>query len=223
MSEAPPPPPPPPEDGTYGADGALTPAERRQPLDLGEVMGEAWKLLIEDLGPYVVATLVYSAIVFVTCGLGVLVSGPLFGGLAVMSLMALRGERPTFDDVFAGFRFFGPLFLLSLVAFAGIFVGLLFCFLPGVYLAIAWVFAPFLVIDRRMDFLDAMALSMRTVNAHFVPVAVLTLVLGAINVLGSSVVLGFVLTQPLCTLAVAVAYRRLFGLSERTGDLTTTG
>lgn len=208
----PPPPPPPPPEGA--GEAALTPAlASRSPLDLGDILGEAWQLLTKDLAPYVVATLVYAAIVFVTCGLGILLSGPLFGGLAVMALMTLKGQQPTFDEVFSGFRLFGPLFLLSLVAFVGICVGLLLCFLPGIYLAIAWLFAPFLVIDRRMDFFDAMALSMRTVNDHFLPIALLALVLAVINFLGTTVVLGFVLTQPFCTVAVAVAYRRLFGLT----------
>lgn len=179
-------------------------------LDLGAILGEAWRLMMRDLGPYVVATLVYCAIIFVTCGLGLLVGGPLFGGLVVMALRSIRGETPTFDDVFAGFQHFGSLLLLFLVSTALVLGGLLLCVLPGLYLGIAWSFAPFLVVDRRMDFWDAMSLSMRTVNAHFVPVAVLMAVLSIINLAGGSVVLGFVLTQPLMILAAGVAYRRMF-------------
>ncbi len=183
------------------------------PLDVGAILTEAWELLMRDLGLYVAATLVYGAIFLVTCGLGFVLAGPLFGGLSIIAFKRMKGEVTTFDDTFAGFRLFGPLFLLSIVGAVLICAGLMLCLLPGMYLFVAWIFAPFLIVDQRLDFWDAMGRSMRTVNEHLASVLLVVLVVCVINTIGGLVVLGFLITQPLMITALAVTYRRLYGLS----------
>lgn len=189
----------------------------RRSLDVGAILTEAWSLLMRDLGLYVAATLVHTAIVLVTCGLGIVFAGPLFGGLIVIAFKGMKDKETTFDDTFAGFRFFGSLLLLSLVAMVLIFLGLLLCVLPGLYLFVAWIFAPFLIVDRDVDFWDAMGQSMRVVNENLGSVLLVVLVACVINALGGLVVLGFLVTQPLMITALAATYRRLFGLSQGAG------
>jgi hypothetical protein len=180
-------------------------------LDIGTILSEAWKLMMRDIGLYIAAMASYLAIVLFTCGLGFLVYGPLWAGLMVMGFKALKNEQVAFADAFAGFKIFMPLFLLSIVVFVLVSVGFMLCILPGVYLALAWSFAMPLVIDRKMDFWPAMQLSLQTFNANLGALLVLFVLLYLINALGSSIPLGVLVAQPLCSLSVVVAYTRLFG------------
>jgi hypothetical protein len=52
-------------------------------------------------------------------------------------------------------------------------IGIFFCFVPYVYLTVAWVFAIPLVIDKRLEFWPAMELSRRRVNRVFVQMLLL--------------------------------------------------
>ena len=92
------------------------------------------------------------------------VTSPLLMGNFIVSAKLLQGQTPEFRDFFAGFQYFLPLLLLSLVAGLFIGIGTLLLIIPGVYLAVAYMFASYLVVDRRLDFWPAMELSRRTVT-----------------------------------------------------------
>jgi uncharacterized membrane protein len=181
-------------------------------LDIGEVLSETWSILMKDVGLYIGATLVYVAIIVLTCGLGALVWAPLFAGMVIMAMKSMKGEKPSFDDAFAGFKMFAPLLLLSLVTLIGTTIGFVLCILPGLYLSVAWCFGLPLVIDRKMDFWEALQLSMQTVNQNFFPIFLVVLVLAIINSLGGTVVLGFLITQPMFIIGLTVTYSKVFGL-----------
>lgn len=208
---APPPPPPGYTPRPPGYAPPPAPGAGSGNLDLGQVLNEAWELFTRDATAYVVATLIHLAIIIVTCGLGILVFGPLIAGLVIMGFKARKGEPISYNDALAGFKVFGPTFVVSLIMGIGVLLGMVLCVLPGIYLAIAWAFALPLVIDKKMEAWPAMQLSMQKVNENFVPVLIVVLVLGVINSLGSSVVLGLLVTQPLYVLGVNVAYEKLFG------------
>lgn len=91
--------------------------------------------------------------------------GALYGGLYLVFLRLIRGQSPGVGDVFSGF---GPgasqLMLAGMVTSALTWIGFFFCFLPWVYLTVAWMFAVPLAADRGMEFWPAMRQSLRTVN-----------------------------------------------------------
>lgn len=195
------PPPPPPAYAPAGSGN----------LDLGQVLSEAWELFTRDATAYVIAALIHLAIIIVTCGLGVLVYGPLIAGMVIMGFKARKGQAITYNDALAGFKIFGPTFVVSILIGIGVLLGSILCVLPGIYLLIAWAFALPLVVDKKMDAWQAMQTSMNKVNENFVPVMIVVLVLVVIYSLGWSVAIGMLITQPLCVLGVNVAYEKLFG------------
>ena len=77
----------------------------------------------------------------------IVLSGDPFGGL--FTLFFQKGVRPEFATVA------GPLALLPVLA------------LPFLYLTVAWVFAPLLVIDRGLRPLEALELSRRLASKHW--------------------------------------------------------
>ena len=143
------------------------------------------------------------------------VSAPLFMGNFIVSAKLLHGQNPEFRDFFEGFQYFLPLLLLSLVAGLFIGIGTILLIVPGVYLAVAYLFASYLVVDRRLDFWPAMELSRRTVNPRWFGYFAFMLLLALLNLAGALLLgLGLLVTIPLSFCTVTAAYADLFGFQS---------
>jgi uncharacterized membrane protein len=144
------------------------------------------------------------------------VTSPLFMGNFIVSAKLLQGQTPEFRDFFAGFQYFLPLLLLSLVAGLFIGIGTLLLIIPGIYLAVAYFFASYLVVDRRQDFWPAMELSRRTINPRWFGFFAFMLLLVLLNLAGAIALgVGLLVTIPLSFCAVTVAYAEIFGLETK--------
>jgi len=115
------------------------------------------------------------------------VGGPLLGGLCLYYLKKIRGEQSNIETAFSGFRVaFVQLFLANLAIWVLMIIGFLCLILPGLYLAVSWMFALILVIDKRLDFWPAMELSRKIITKHWWKFFGFWLVLLLMNVVGSS-------------------------------------
>jgi uncharacterized membrane protein len=93
-------------------------------------------------------------------------------------------------------------------------LGTLFALVPGIYLAMAGVYAPLLVVDRGTGAWEAYKTSMRAVNAQLGAHLVLLVVLGLLNFVGLLPLgFGLLMTLPLTIVAVGLAYGRIFGFA----------
>jgi uncharacterized membrane protein len=141
-----------------------------------------------------------------------IISGALFGGLYLLFLKLIRGQRGDFSDAFSGFSdHFLHLFLAGLVGTALESIGFLLCILPGIYLIVAWMFALPLVIDKRLDFWPAMEISRRVIQQNwlcFFGLGLLCVLAYIVGVL--CCIVGVVVAAPLAIGAVAYAYEDLF-------------
>jgi hypothetical protein len=92
--------------------------------------------------------------------------GVLYGGLYLVFLKRIRGERAEIGDVFYGFKQdFAQLMLAGFLTALLTKLGLVCCLvLPGIYLFIAWTFSVALVADKRLEFWSAMELSRKAVT-----------------------------------------------------------
>ena len=90
----------------------------------------------------------------------VLVSGPVSYGIYWVFLKAVRNEDFEIKDMFAAF---GPdywnVLVTNLLLAVIVALGVVFFIIPGIYLACKLAFVPYLVMDRRMKFSDAMSAS----------------------------------------------------------------
>ena len=83
--------------------------------------------------------------------------------------------------------------------------------MPGIYLAVSWIFALPLVIDKGMDFWDAMELSRRVVTRHWWRMLGFLIVLGLVAVVGVlACVIGLFVTVTLAQIALMCAYEEIF-------------
>ncbi|MEO5803750.1 MAG: GYF domain-containing protein [Verrucomicrobiota bacterium] len=183
-------------------------------LDIGRCLERAWTLLKADFWPIIGV----SALLLLVIGasnaayIGLVLNGPLLGGLYWYYFKKIRGERAEVSDAFAGFTLaFLQLFLGSLVSSLLMGVGFIFCILPGIYLAIAWQFTLPLVIDKRIDFWPAMELSRKVISKHWWSFLGFAIVMGLVNVIGVlACCVGVFVTAPLTMIALLYAYEDIF-------------
>jgi len=180
-------------------------------VNIGDWIGRGWQLLTSNFWLFVGATFVAGLIAGMGI-IGLVLGGPMIGGLYAMFLKKKRGQPVTFGDVFVGFNTFVPLMLARILM--GVFgvLGLLFCLLPGIYLLVAWHFTLVLVIDKKLDFWPAMELSRKMVNKHWWGIFGFLIVCALINLGGLLVCcVGILVTAPIAYAASIYAYEDIFG------------
>jgi GYF domain 2 len=195
---------------------------RAPKLLIGDMIGRGWDLLKANFWPLVGVTLV-TYLVSVVVGaiplVGLLLWGVFVGGLYNYYLKRLRGQPAALGDAFGGFTLaFVPLMLAGLVSWLLTVVGFICLVIPGIYLAVAWVFTMPLVIDRKLEFWTAMEVSRRVVTAQWWRIfglLILAWLIAVLGLLGCGI--GFFVTLPIAIGAVASAYDTLCNPPPKAG------
>jgi len=144
---------------------------------------------------------------FVLIVAAVIVAVPLYAGLFRMVIRRVREGRPAeIGDVLSCFDQLGRLVWAALVL--GVIIGLaMIVIIPGVYLAVIWVYVIPLIVDRRMGLGEAMSASKRLVDTQgFWNTFVALLVLGVIAAVASFVPFSQVVVYPWLIAAVLAMY-----------------
>ncbi|MCX7818671.1 MAG: hypothetical protein N2652_05615 [Kiritimatiellae bacterium] len=189
-------------------------------VDIGGWLRTTWELYKKHFGLLVAIHLILAVLGGLTLGI---LWGPLWLGASMIVLALVDGKTPPpVGDVFNGFSKFLPSFLLVLtVGLSSVLVSLLLqltCILaPLAPLAVlgivtATMFAVFLIGERNLDFWPAVQRSFELVKPVFWPLLAWILLLSAVSGVGAILCgVGVVLTMPLQTCGLAVAYRRVVG------------
>jgi uncharacterized membrane protein len=176
------------------------------PFDIGACLTDGFAALKRDFWNVVLVNLVG---LFLCCFIVTL--PPLIIGLVRFNAKAVAGQKGSFDDLFSGFAEFGTSWLMFIVMIVLLGVGFVLCYLPGIYLSIAWMFAWNLLADKRGNFWECLEMSRQAVTAHWGWAFLLTIVAQIIANAGLiACFVGILATMPLYGLMLAVAYRRLF-------------
>lgn len=199
-----------------------SPARTQESLPLGDYVKTGWGLFKQYPGGFVGFCLLNFLIQGLLNGssyagavVSLAITSPLLMGNFIVSAKLLQGQAPEFSDFFAGFQYFLPLLLLSLVAGLFISIGTILLVIPGLYLVVAYLFASYLVVDRRLDFWPAMELSRRTVTPRWFGYFAFVLLVALLNLAGALLLgLGLLVTIPLSFCAITAAYANLFGFQS---------
>ena len=190
--------------------------QRRPSIDIGSALSRGWALVSSNLmvlaGATVLGWLVTVGLAFVPI-LGWIVGFVLLGGLDYMFLRRIRGEEVQIGDVFAGFNLaLLNLTMAGLVKWLLTMIGLGLCIVPGIYLAVGYVFALPLAIDKKMEFWTAMEVSRRVVHEHWWSMFALVIVLALVVFAGFLLCgVGVVISIPVASAALMYVYEDLFG------------
>lgn len=182
------------------------------PFDIGACLTDGFAALKRDFWNIVLVNLVG---LFLCCFIVTL--PPLIIGLVRFNAKAVAGQKGSFDDLFSGFAEFGTSWLMFIVMIVLLSVGFVLCYLPGIYLSIAWMFAWNLLADKRGNFWECLEMSRQAVTAHWGWAFLLTIVAQIIANAGLiACFVGVLATMPLYGLMLAAAYRRLFAETTAT-------
>ncbi len=260
----------------YGGGGGTTAYAPRPGRGVSfDAIGEGWRLLTQNLGTWILTTLVYFVVVFaisfviglimgalglaarpqpgqalptftpgavvgqvVSFVINTVLSAFLTGGLYRMAVNQARGRPVSVGDLFSAGDVIGPLVVAALLTAlavavpAGIVAALLvpvlgfgaalIAIIPAIIVALFFVLANPIIVDRRVGGVEAMKESVNATRGHLGALFGVLFVLGLINIVGAIPCgLGLLVTSPLLYLTVGVIYRDLF--PEAGGDPVTAG
>lgn len=96
-----------------------------------------------------------------------LVVTPFNYGVDWMFLKASRKIEPQFEEILDGFKKYSVVILSHLLVIGIVGVGFIFLIIPGIYLACKLIFVPFLIMDKKVDPIQAVKLSFYLSKGYF--------------------------------------------------------
>jgi uncharacterized membrane protein len=193
------------------APAAWTPPTRVQ-VTAGRWIGQGWDLVKADLGTYILIALLYFML-----GSVPLINGALIAGFHIFTMKKLMGRNAELGDLFQGFNFFLHALLASIVIAVFVFLGTLCLIIPGLIIAAMYKFTFLFIVDKRMDFWQAMKASHAVVRNDYFGFTMFLILAFLVNVLGClCLFVGLFVTIPVTFAAITVAYRDLVGFDPRT-------
>lgn len=198
-------------------------------LNIGDILKEAWKFTKEHLGflvAYFIITIVISVLFsFVAAELeerdstflavlmhlaGAVVNVFISMGLYRSALMITAGEKPGFNQLYANDQNFISWILAGLVVGIMILVGLILLVIPGLYVMAKYLLFPYFLLDRNLGPIESLQETAKATKGKVGFLFLLLLVCFLLNVVGFLLLgIGLLITVPLTTLAMAVAYRKI--------------
>lgn len=180
----------------------------------GRWLSEGWELVKEDLGNYLLISLLF----FLLNGVP-FIQGALIAGFHIYTMKKIMRRRADVGDLFSGFNYFIPTLLASLLIALFTFVGFLLLFIPGLIAAAMYKFTYLFIVDKRMGFWQAMQASHGVVRRDYFGFVMFLILAFLLNVCGFlCFIVGLMVTVPVTFAAITVAYSEIVGFDEKTLD-----
>src|SRR4051812_48502989 len=228
MSQAPPPPPSPPPPPPPPPAGAPVPAGGAASFSVGDAISYGWNAYWKNVGPLLIITIVIVAVHLVLSILGSVTGsvalqlvftliGWIVGfilamGLIRCTLAVVKGQTPEVSMLFET-PGLGSYILASILFGLMLFVGFILCIIPGIIVAIIFMFYGFLIVENpSLGPTDALKRSQEITKGRIGELFVFGLALFGINLIGAILCgIGLLFTYGITAVAVAYAYRTLNG------------
>lgn len=196
------------------------PAEKKQ-VNLGNWISRAWDMVTADIGNFIILGLIYIVVIGITSGTVIgefLVIGPLSVGFFFVIFEKIRGKDIKIGDIAKGFNYFVAAVLSNILISVFTIIGFIFCIIPGIIIAALYLFTPAFIVEKNLDFWEAMEASRKLVAGHLFEIIIFTIVLAFINFVGVLLCgIGVIFTVPLTFAAMAIAYDDLVGIEKSEG------
>lgn len=199
-------------------------------VKIGNYFGRGWAIFKEYAWAFVVFTLVSVAIAVLTSLLpfplgrnedgqgglvNAIISPILAAGYYIVGFQIARNRPKSFGDFFRGFNKFLQLLLVNIVGSILIAIGLILLIIPGLYLAIAYIFSVSFVVEKNLGFWQALETSRKVITKKWFSFFLLALALLALNIGGAILLgVGLLVTIPLSTCIIVAAYEDIIGLNS---------
>jgi hypothetical protein len=205
--------------GTVGETIARDDAELRP--EVGSCYANAWRRIRPYLVELLLITIVYFAVLTPAGALSeagdevgrgrsgwdalaliylVLVVAPIKYGAAYAYMKAARGDALKVSDMFDVFGNYLNAVLGNLFVFTVIGIGIVLFIVPGVVFACKLAFVPYLIVDRKMEVVEAVKLSWSMTSGHAwtifvmallsVPIVIVGLACLGVGIIGAVILMG---------------------------------
>jgi len=142
--------------------------------------------------------------------ISVIISPPLTAGFFLVANRISRGVEVQFSNYFDGFSFWGILIVTSLVSGILTFFGILALILPGIYLAVAFMFAIPFALYSGTDFWTSLELSRKLITMNWWKFFGFVIVLLVFNIAGLlCFFVGILVTIPVSYFAIYSVFEDL--------------
>ena len=191
-------------------------------VEIGRYFSRGWEIFSGYMGGFIGFMLIvwliniFLGFIPVIGGLAsIVISGPLSAGYYIVAFKKMKGQQVEFGDFFLGFNYFLQLFLATLVVGIFVLLGFVALILPGIYLAVAYSLVVGVIIDRKMDFWEAMETSRKVITRKWFSFFLLFILIALLNLAGLLALgIGLIFTIPWSTVIVAAAFEDVFGLES---------
>jgi uncharacterized membrane protein len=186
-------------------------------VPVGALFRQAWGLMAEQLGNFLLLGLVFFLVngAVSSTGIGLLLYGPLIAGVYYSVQRGVNLGRFEVGDLFKGFSIFLPAMLAGLLIAVFGMVGFMLCILPLFLVQMMYKMTYLFMLDRQLDFWPAMEASRKLFFANFWKLTLLYIVEGCILFIGVCLCyVGIFLAFPLTVAMTTLAYRQLVGFQQ---------
>jgi membrane-anchored glycerophosphoryl diester phosphodiesterase (GDPDase) len=183
-------------------------------MDFKRHIETAWNLTLKNVVSLILTTLVMVAVGALT--LGILAPVTMAGYTQSLLLLIRDGREPKVQDLFAHMNLFLPLLGFGVAVFVATTIGFMLLFVPGLVITVAVTFCCIymlpLMTDKDMSIVDAIKESYAMGRrGELVDHVIVVIIFMAITVIGGSIFIGVLFTQPLATLFLLSTYEEKIG------------
>jgi uncharacterized membrane protein len=187
-------------------------------INMTKWITSGWDLVMSDFSQFVLLSLIYLVLLtvaFSTLVIGLILAGPLTVGFFYIIFNRIRGNPIKIDDIAKGFDVFLAAVLADLLISVFSMIGFTFLIIPGIVVSALYMFTFPLLIDKKMDFWEAMETSRKVVMKNLFEMSIFMLILYMFIVIGMLLLLvGLIVAVPFVLAAIAFAYIDLIGLEQ---------
>lgn len=192
-------------------------------LEVSSLFSRAWTVFRAHLGITIAVFLIYSLLTGSPSfwdgegwfsGFSDLIqfaiAGPITAGTYMFALRLVRGEESDLGEMFRGFQVFGRAFAVFVLYTAMVVVGLVFLIVPGIYVAVAFMPAMYLVLDDDLGIIETLQKAWAMTDGRRGSIFIVLLAIAGLNLLGLlAFLVGVLFTGALSLLIAAALYDEL--------------
>jgi hypothetical protein len=152
--------------------------------------------------------------------ISIIISPPLTAGFFLVANRISRGVEVTFSNYFDGFSYWGIVIVTALISGILTFFGILALVIPGIYLAVAFMFGIPFALFSGTDFWTSLELSRKLITMNWWKFFGLVIVLVGFNILGFlCFFVGLLVTIPVSYFAIYSIFEELTAEALAEGEV----